>query len=80
MNARLLVLGASGLVVAIAAAVVVWPAGPEAGEVAEIALPVPPFPPRIAEGETYERCLSLLAEDPSGASALAEGWQGKGGG
>jgi tetratricopeptide (TPR) repeat protein len=44
------------------------------------ALPMPPFPPRIASDDNYERCLTLLTEDPSGAEATAESWQTKGGG
>jgi tetratricopeptide (TPR) repeat protein len=43
-------------------------------------MPVPPFPPRIAEGSVYENCLAALAEDPTGAVALAETWQADGGG
>ncbi len=43
-------------------------------------LPVPPFPPRIAEGSTYETCLAELADDPTGAVTLAETWQADGGG
>ncbi len=43
-------------------------------------LPVPPYPPRIAQGEDYERCLSLLIEDPRAAVALADSWGGRGGG
>ncbi len=34
-------------------------------------LPIPPVPPRIAEDATYDRCLDMLASDPSGAEALA---------
>src|ERR1700712_1992840 len=43
-------------------------------------LPVPPFPPRIAEGGTYEACLVTLAGDPVSAVAVAEAWQADGGG
>ena len=43
-------------------------------------LPVPPIPPRIAEGEDYERCLSMLATDPSGARDFADAWVATGGG
>lgn len=48
-------------------------------EVAAV-LPVPPFPPRIAEGGTYEACLATLAGDPVSAVAVAEAWQADGGG
>ena len=34
-------------------------------------LPIPPVPPRIAEGAGYEACLDMLATDPSGADAMA---------
>jgi len=43
-------------------------------------LPVPPFPPRITEGRTYDTCLSSLTEDPAGAVIVAEAWQATGGG
>lgn len=46
----------------------------------EAALPVPPVPPRIAEGTEYDRCLSMLAGDPEGANGYAEAWEGAGGG
>ena len=44
------------------------------------ALPVPPFPPRIASGETYEHCLSILADDPEAGRAIADNWAATGGG
>lgn len=44
------------------------------------ALPVPPVPPRIAEGADYERCLAMLSTDPSGANAFADAWEATGGG
>jgi tetratricopeptide (TPR) repeat protein len=61
---------------------VVWrlTAAPPAAEEAPTALPIPPFPPRIAEGSAYETCLDTLASDPTGAVALAETWQADGGG
>jgi Flp pilus assembly protein TadD len=34
-------------------------------------LPIPPVPPRIAEGADYDKCLDRLADDPSGAEAMA---------
>jgi tetratricopeptide (TPR) repeat protein len=43
-------------------------------------LPVPPFPPRIAEGDAYESCLATLANDPISAVSIAEAWQASGGG
>ena len=44
------------------------------------ALPVPPVPPRIAQGADYERCLSMLNADPLGARNFAEAWIATGGG
>jgi tetratricopeptide (TPR) repeat protein len=43
-------------------------------------LPIPPVPPRIAQGDQYESCLAMLPADPEGAQALAETWQTAGGG
>jgi tetratricopeptide (TPR) repeat protein len=43
-------------------------------------LPVPPFPPRIAEGEQYDQCMTMIADDPEGAEAIATSWQATGGG
>jgi len=47
---------------------------------ADEALPLPPVPPRIAQGADYENCLAMLPNDPSGAGAMAEAWQQRGGG
>lgn len=43
-------------------------------------LPIPPVPPRIAEGAEYDQCLSLLNTDPAGAYSFAEAWFATGGG
>ena len=43
-------------------------------------LPIPPVPPRIAEGPDYEKCLGMLASDPAGANTFADAWQATGGG
>jgi tetratricopeptide (TPR) repeat protein len=43
-------------------------------------LPVPPFPPRIADGDQYDQCMTMLADDPEGAEAIASSWQAAGGG
>jgi tetratricopeptide (TPR) repeat protein len=43
-------------------------------------LPVPPVPPRIAEGPDYEKCLGMLSNDPVGANAFADAWEATGGG
>lgn len=49
-------------------------------ETALTELPVPPFPPRVTEGSTYETCLATLAGDPVSAVTMAETWQADGGG
>jgi len=38
------------------------------------------MPPRIASGADYERCLTMVAQDPVGANAYAEAWEATGGG
>ena len=43
-------------------------------------LPIPPVPPRIAEGEDYDRCLKMLNTDPAGADVFADAWEATGGG
>ena len=44
------------------------------------ALPIPPVPPRIAEGPDYEQCMAMLGGDPQGAYNFADAWQATGGG
>ena len=46
----------------------------------DLPLPLPPIPPRIAEGEEYDKCLSMLNADPEGAYAYADAWEATGGG
>jgi tetratricopeptide (TPR) repeat protein len=55
------------------------PAADSAGA-PDASLPVPPVPPRIAEGPDYEKCLGMLADDPSGAYVFADAWLATGGG
>ena len=57
------------------------PAEPESEDAAGEAtdLPIPPVPPRIAEGRDYEACLDMLATDPSGADAMAASMTESGG-
>ncbi len=43
-------------------------------------LPLPPEPPRLADGAEYERCLAMLRDDPEGALSFAEAWEATGGG
>jgi tetratricopeptide (TPR) repeat protein len=57
-----------------------WPVSPDQPQDVVVDLPLPPFPPRIAEGRDYETCLAALAADPAGAIALADAWLASGGG
>ncbi len=43
-------------------------------------IPLPPVPPRIAEGGKYDQCLAMVADDPSGALAFSDSWAAAGGG
>ncbi len=52
----------------------------EIGSLTDESLPIPPVPPRIADGEDYERCLAMLNTDPAGAAGYAEAWEATGGG
>ena len=54
--------------------------GEDAAATDDAPLPLPPIPPRIAEGEEYDRCLGMLSDDPAGASAFADAWEATGGG
>ncbi len=57
-----------------------WRDDPALETAADEPLPVPPIPPRIAQGADYDRCLAMLATDPNGARALADTWTAAGGG
>jgi tetratricopeptide (TPR) repeat protein len=48
-----------------------------AGLAETLPLPLPPLPPRIAQGEDYDRCLGMVGADPHGAEQFAESWQAK---
>lgn len=43
-------------------------------------LPLPPEPPRLADGPEYDRCLGMLNGDPQEALTWAEAWEATGGG
>ena len=85
MNMRAAIVGAFAVLVLAGAAWGGWwsmrpaPADSEAADTEATPLPIPPIPPRIAQGDDYERCLSMLVSDPEGAQALAETWQTAGG-
>jgi tetratricopeptide (TPR) repeat protein len=85
MRARFwLVLVAAVVVLGAVGGALWWPAGeltpPASTDAAADDLPVPPFPPRIAEGEQYDKCMTMIADDPEGAEAIATSWQATGGG
>ncbi|HYZ32938.1 MAG TPA: tetratricopeptide repeat protein [Crenalkalicoccus sp.] len=76
LNRGAVVGGVAALVLAAAAAgawLQVQPAR-EAEAATDEELPIPPVPPRIAEGEDYDKCLGMLNADPSGALAFADAW------
>ena len=73
--------GLAGVLLAAGILAVFWPhaEAPAALQSAD-PLPIPPVPPRIAQGERYEHCLALLPNDPQGAQSEAERWAAEGGG
>ncbi len=84
MKKRRYLIPASGLAVILAAGAA-WQLhkpGPGRTSAAEVddTLPIPPVPPRLAEGEDYERCMAMLGSDPEGANNFADAWQATGGG
>ena len=81
MNRKLVLGAVVALGLAVAGCVTWWELSPAASDsAADDDLPVPPVPPRIAEGEDYDKCLSMLTGDPSGAFTFADTWQAAGGG
>jgi len=78
---RMLLLGAFTAAALAAVAGGTWLAlRPEPVETLEEALPLPPEPPRLADGPEMESCLGLLRVDPEGALAYAMRWEIEGGG
>jgi len=43
-------------------------------------LPIPPLPPRLADGAQYDRCLAQVPDDPQRAAAEARAWRDGGAG
>lgn len=81
MSRRAAAIGLSfGLAAVAAAGWWWWPISPDQMEESASDLPLPPFPPRIAEGKDYESCLAALADDPAGAASMAETMLAGGGG
>ena len=86
MKTRHAIIGGAVLLALVAAAGLSWmqfgmPSSDDSEAVTDdVPLPLPPVPPRIAEGHDYEQCLSMLTTDPSGAANFAEAWEATGGG
>lgn len=84
MTTRGTLIVAAGLLILVAAggAWTLRPSRPAASEQPDSGelLPIPPVPPRIAEGADYEHCMAMLAGDPEGANTFADAWQATGGG
>lgn len=84
LGAVVLICGATVLVVGRTGVTAWWPRGDNAAatpaDVATADFPVPPFPPRIADDDRYDQCMTMIADDPEGAEAIATSWQAKGGG
>jgi tetratricopeptide (TPR) repeat protein len=86
MNTRAVIVGAVAALLLAGVAGGVWwymrpaAADAQAADADDGPLPIPPVPPRIAQGDDYEHCLAMLVSDPEGAQALAETWQTAGGG
>ena len=86
MNTRAAMIGGAALLLVAAAGAGAWFFSHGASSALESdgagaePLPIPPVPPRIAEGPDYERCLGMLTSDPSGAATFALAWEATGGG
>ncbi|WP_372623088.1 tetratricopeptide repeat protein [Falsiroseomonas sp.] len=78
---RTLLLGAFAAAALAALGAGAWTVlAPRAAPLAEEALPLPPEPPRIADGPEAARCVAMLRNDPEAAHAFATGWAAAGGG
>lgn len=85
MNTRNAIIGGVALLALVAAAgLLFWPEREPTQIVLEDEeegpLPIPPVPPRIAQGSDYEKCLGMLSNDPEGARSFADSWEATGGG
>jgi tetratricopeptide (TPR) repeat protein len=71
------------VVVAIGAGAGWWMRDPPPPPMADLGtedLPLPPFPPRLTDDDQYDRCMTMIADDPEGAEAIATSWLSNGGG
>jgi tetratricopeptide (TPR) repeat protein len=85
MSSRAAIFAGAALLAAVAGGGLWYGRSPAPAEPMEAAdpsepLPIPPVPPRLAQGEEYEQCLAMLNSDPTGAAAMADAWAKKGGG
>lgn len=85
MRKRNATMAAAALAVLLGGAGVAWHQGlltsdPAALDDLPNDLPIPPVPPRIAEGADYEKCMAMLGSDPEGANGFADAWYATGGG
>ena len=79
--ARTILLGACAATALAALTATAWVAfAPRPVPLAAEALPLPPQPPRFAEGPEADRCFALLRTDPDAALAFATAWDQQGGG
>ena len=67
-------IGGVALILLAAGAAADGPEAPDGPAIEAGSLPVPPLPPRLAEGARYQQCLDMLDDDPRGALAMAESW------
>jgi tetratricopeptide (TPR) repeat protein len=82
---KAIICGAALLALVAVASLSWWALWGDARETMETAddegpVPIPPVPPRIAEGDDYDKCLGMLTNDPEGAATFAEAWEATGGG
>jgi tetratricopeptide (TPR) repeat protein len=79
--ARTFLFGAFGAVALAALTATAWIGfAPRPAPVAGDTLPLPPQPPRFAEGPEADRCFALLRTDPEAALTAAANWERQGGG
>jgi tetratricopeptide (TPR) repeat protein len=80
LAARNLLLGAFTAAALASLGTGLWVVGaPRPAPAAEDVLPLPPEPPRLADGPEMQRCLGLLQTDAEGARGFAATWAAAGG-